>query len=227
MKEARKKLEPAGERCAKAEPRVVAAALLVIALLAAAVCALHAENAVALRGAFRVGDCEAIQEGVSRHAVAAGDEPLELKWAEDARFAVCVERLEERGGLLRVSGFLLRLAEPTREVRVRVGLIPGTFDGEKNAGGALLPSDEGILLNTQMSRRGELAEAYGQDDHCGFEAAAKLSALSEGTPYRVVLVEQTDAGMRLFETGCWALYQKDELRWVCEMETRGEGPKDE
>ncbi len=201
----------------------MAAALAVIALLAAAVCALHAGNAVALRGAIRVSDCEVIDEGVCRYAGPAKTEPL--KWTEDARFVTCVERLEERGGLLRISGFLLRLAEPTREVRVRVGLIPGTL--EEGAGGALLPSDAGMLLNTQMSRRGEVAKAYAQDDHCGFEAVARVDALDEETPYRVVLVERTDAGARLFETGCRALYRQDEQRWVCEMETREEGPMHE
>lgn len=198
----------------------MAAALAMIALLAAAVCALHAGNAVALRGAIRAGDCEVIGEGVSRHVGLAETEPLE--WPEDARFVTWVERLEERGGLLRVSGFMLRLAEPTREVRVRVGLIPGAFDG-----GALSPSDEGMLLNTQMSRRGELARAYAVDDHCGFEAAVRTGELDEKTSYRVVLVERTDAGARLFETGCWALYRQDEQRWACEPEARGEGPKDE
>ncbi len=221
MKEKRAKLAPSGEGYAKVRPGVVAAALMMIALLAAAVCLLHGVNAVALRGSFRVGDCEVIQEGVARYAGPAETEMLE--WTEDARFATCVERLEERGGLLRASGFLLRLAEPTREVRVRVGLIPGAFDEDEGASGALSPSDEGILLNTQMSRRGELAEAYAQDDHCGFEAAVRLSALSEETSYRVVLVERTDAGMRLFETGCWALYRKEEARWVCDA---GRGAKE-
>lgn len=218
---------PPGEGYAKVEPGVVVIALVMIALLAAAVCVLHEENAVALRGTIRVADCEVIDEGVAHLLAGPEAQLLELNREEDARFVTYVGWLEERGELLRISGQLLRLAEPTREVRVRVGLIPGRYDEDEGAGSALSPSDEGMLLNTQMIRRNGLSQVYKHDDHCGFEAAVRLGELSEGTQYRVVLVEQTDAGTRLFETNCWALYKRDGVWLGYEREAREEGPTDE
>ena len=85
---------------------VVLAALAAILLLAAAVCALHWQNAVSLRGTVRLADCE------TTDGAREGLTPL-------------VEEARARGGAIYLSGALLREGA-VGEVRVRVALIaPG------------------------------------------------------------------------------------------------------
>lgn len=205
---------PAGARYAPVKKGVVAIALAMILLLAAAVCVLHEENAVALRGAIRVDDCQVIESGVDRFVCTADAQALEPGEGTGSRFVTCVERISREGGLLRVSGALLRLTEPVGEVRVRVGLVAVRLDEDGVPDGVLSPSDEVILLNTQMRRRASLPVVYEGDDHCGFEAAAKAGALREGMAYEIVLVDSADDGMRLFKTNCWLSVKGErDLAW--------------
>lgn len=189
---------------------VVAGALALIALLALAVCALHAGNAVALRGVVSVGDCEVLARGREADCIAR------------------VERVEAGGGLLRVSGALMRPGETVGEVYIRVGLVAVRQEEMGDPAGGLAPEDEVILLNTQMKRRPDLAEAYACDDHCGFEAAARESALRAGTPYAIVLLDGASAKAQLLQTGCWLMLGEEQgLTWGCWSETQGEAQENE
>ena len=146
---------------------VVLAALAAILLLAVAVCALHWQNAVSLRGTIRLVDCE------TTDGAREGLTPL-------------VEEARTRGGAIYLSGALLREGA-VGEVRVRVALI------RKG-------SDEATLLNTQMVRRYDLAQAFGCDDHCGFAAAVRVGSLSP-EEYDIALIDESDGARRLVTTG--------------------------
>lgn len=228
MKQRRRRPSPAGERYAPVEKGVVAIAMAMIFLLAAAVCVLHAQNAVALRGTIRVGDCEMIEDGVSKLVSTPDAQVLEIDKGTDERFVTYVGPIWRNGGLLRVSGALLRLAEPVGEVRVRAGLVAVRLDEDGVPDGSLSPSDEVILLNTQMRRRTSLPMVYECDDHCGFEAAARTDALREGTVYELVLVDRADAGTRLFKTNCWLSCEGEkDLTWGYRSEPQEEVLTDE
>lgn len=87
--------------------------------------------------------------------------------------------------MLHVEGALLRLDQPVGEVNVRIGLMA---DGQV------------ILLNTQMVRRPDYAQAYGCDDHCGASALADVRDIGQGT-YDVVFVDVQGEETRLITTG--------------------------
>lgn len=107
----------------------------------------------------------------------------------DGNAVVYVESPRERGGVLLLSGALARPGERVGEVRVYAALLP--LDGE----------DEAMtLLNTQMVRRYDIAAELGCDDHCGFAAAARESALKPGR-YAVVLADESNGEKRLAATG--------------------------
>ena len=57
-----------------------------------------------------------------------------------------------------------------------------------------------ILLNTQMVRRPDYAQAYGCDDHCGASALADVRDIGQGT-YDVVFVDVQGEETRLITTG--------------------------
>ena len=86
---------------------------------------------------------------------------------------------------LHVEGALLRLDQPVGEVNVRIGLMA---DGHV------------ILLNTQMVRRPDYAQAFGCDDHCGASALADVRDIGRGT-YDVVFVDVLEEETRLITTG--------------------------
>lgn len=176
--------------CAPLKKRVILPALAAILLLALAVCALHVQNAVSLRGTVPAGEY-LLTDGAAESLV-----PL----VEDPWMAY---------GVLHIRGALLRLNQPVGAVNVRVGLM--AQDPETGAPAA----DEVILLNTQMVRRFGLAKTYGCDDHCGFSAAAQASRLAGGdTPYRVVLVDETDGEKRMIETDMTVTPGEDGLAFV-------------
>ena len=150
--------------------RLTAALIATALLLAAAVCALHWVNAVSLRGTADVSEYLALD-------------------ASEAGLIPRVEAVYEEGGVLYVSGALMRPGQRVREVRVRVALMPLGED-----------SRELTLLNTQMVRRYELAEEYGCDDHCGFYAAAQSRRLAGGS-YALALADESDGTKRLLITG--------------------------
>lgn len=155
--------------CAPVRGRVAAALLAAIFALAALVCALHWVNAVTLRG--------------------AADLSAYTPFEEDEAVALVEEAREERGVLL-LSGALMHPGRGVGEVRVRAALLP--LSGGRVCG-------EMTLLNTQMVRRYDLAEAYGCDDHCGFAAAAACRLLGPGE-YALALADESDGTKRLAVT---------------------------
>lgn len=166
------------QSCTPLKKRVILPALAAIILLAAAVCALHRINAVSLRGTATVGDYTRT-DGAAENLVPLVEDP----WKD--------------AGIIHIRGALLRMDQAVGAVNVRVGLIP-----ERTGEGApAAEENEAILLNTQMVRRSDLAQAYGVDDHCGFHAAADEKLLERGKQYRVVLADETDGAMRMVETG--------------------------
>lgn len=164
---------------------VVLLSLAGILLLAAAVCALHVVNALTLRGTARVGDYAPLAR--TGETLSLFDEEWPLLADGDLRFAPQVETVALNGGVLRISGLLLRPEQTVGEVRVRVGLIPSE------------QPEEIVLLNTQMVRRSEAA-IQGLDDHCGFAASAARRLLSDGQ-YAVVLVDESDGARRVIDAG--------------------------
>lgn len=161
--------------CAPLKTQVIVPALLVIVLLATAVCALHGFNAVSLRGEIKAGEYTMINAG-EENLVLILDEPKMQK------------------NTMHLSGALLRPGRNVGGVNVRVALLPLTSD-ETGAAETL------ILLNTQMVRRQEDASQYGADDHCGFYATADIRFLKDkGTAYRVVLADETEGAKHLIET---------------------------
>lgn len=171
---------------------VVVLSLTAIALLAAAVCALHWVNAVSLRGTVDAGDYVLLARSGEMLGTDGGALPV---YADgERRFALLVEEIALEDGVLRVAGLLLRPGQTVGEVRVRVGLMPAA---ETDAGAAR--SEAIVLLNTQMVRRAD-AGAQGMDDHCGFCATAARRLLKDG-PYAVVLVDESDGAQRLIDTG--------------------------
>ena len=159
-----------GKEYAAVNNRVLAALVAAALLLSAAVCALHFVNAVGLRGTARASDYAQTD--------AAGEGLIPL-----------VEAIDERSGVLYVSGALMRPGQYVREVCVRVALLPAEGDERTMT-----------LLNTQMVRRYELARDYGCDDHCGFHASALSKRLGEGS-YAVALADESDGTKRLIDTG--------------------------
>lgn len=153
----------------KPKLRVILAALAAILLLAFSVCALHAVNAVSLKGTQPVG-AYTLTDGAAENWAALTDDP----WQD--------------GGVIHVTGALMRMNQPVGAVNVRAGLIA---EG----------SDEVILLNTQMVRRPDLAQRYGCDDHCGYAAAVKADDLTRDTQYRIVLTDETDGQLRMLDAG--------------------------
>lgn len=95
--------EKAGVTYAPVHGRIVLAALAVTLLMAIAVCALHWENAVSLRGRIPLSDC-AVTDGL-----AEGLTPL-------------VETARAQRGILYIDGALVREGG-IGEVRLRVALI--------------------------------------------------------------------------------------------------------
>lgn len=172
--------------------RVVWLSLAAIVLLAAAVCALHAVNALTLRGTACVSDY--VQPEYTGETLAFCGSELPVLADGGLRLAPQVETIALQGGVLRVRGVLLRSGQAVGEVRVRVGLIP-SWEAEAGLTGA----ESILLLNTQMVRREE-AGAQGLDDHCGFCATAARRLLEDG-PYAVVLVDESDGAQRLIDTG--------------------------
>lgn len=222
------KREKRAGACAPVKRSIVLGALTATALLAAAVCFLHGANAVGLRGAIRVSDCAAMESNVGRLAKWQG-ETVELSQADDERFITYVWDIHAEHGVLYISGALMRLHQDVGEVRVRVGLIAEELSGEDGP----VASENVLLLNTQLVREWdlrELAEEYSCDDHCGFAAAVRESALRtapEGWQYRIVLIDETDGAPRLFETGCWVALDKDGLERTIVLAPGGEARRDE
>ena len=165
---------------------VVLLSLAGILLLAAAVCALHVVNALTLRGTARVSDYVLLAR--TGETLSLSDEALPLLADGDLRFAPQVETAALEGGVLRISGLLLRPEQTVGEVRVRVGLIPSERP------------EEIVLLNTQMVRWASAGQEPGMDDHCGFAASAARRLLSDGQ-YAVVLVDESDGARRLIDAG--------------------------
>lgn len=163
----------------KPKTGVVLFSLLIITLLAAAVCALHWMNAVSLRGTTALAAYR-LTDGAAENLVAMVDEP----WMDE--------------GVLHISGALLRMNQQVGEVNVRTGLIAQQLE----AGAPAQPAEQVILLNTQMVRRQDLAQEYGCDDHCGFHAAVDAGKLEhDHVQYLVVLVDETCGAKRMLETG--------------------------
>lgn len=193
------------ESGARPRPRVIAAALAGILLLAAAVCLLHGVNAVSLRGTAQVSGYERLER--TQQAVTLEDTDaatLPVFTDGERSFALFLEEPEVSGGLLRISGMLLRLEQSVGEVRVRVGLVPV----RKAQDGSAAWAQEMVLLSTQMVRRSEAAQALGVDDHCGFCAAAARSLLEDGQ-YAVVLADESDGACRLIDTGVSVILMED------------------
>lgn len=163
----------------KPKTSVVLGALVVIVLLAAAVCALHWMNAVSLRGTVLLEDYT-LTDGRDENLIPVVDDP----WIAE--------------GILHISGALMRMDQQVGAVNVRVGLI----EQQLEAGAPARSSENAIVLNTQMVRMYALAQQYGCDDHCGFHAAVDARKLErDHTQYRVVLVDETDGAKRMVETG--------------------------
>lgn len=177
---------------------VVLLSLAGILLLAAMVCALHVVNALTLRGTARVGDYAPLAR--TGEMLSLPDGEWLLLADGDLRFAPQVETVALNGGVLRISGLLLRPGQAVGEVRVRVGLIPAERP------------EEIVLLNTQMVRRSEAA-IQGLDDHCGFAASAARRLLSDGQ-YAVVLVDESDGARRLIDAGVDIALSQDGLTVV-------------
>ena len=95
---------------------------------------------------------------------------------------------------LHVTGALLRLDQPVGEVNVRIGLMA---DGQVT------------LLNTQMVRRPDYAQAYGCDDHCGASALADVRDIEAGT-YDVVFVDALEEDTRIVTTGASLRFPAEE-----------------
>lgn len=211
--------------CAPVKRGVVLGALAAIVLLAAVVCLLHGENAVSLHGTVKAGECAAVESDAGRLADWQG-ETVELSRAEDERFLTYVRDVHAEGGVLYISGALMRLRQEVGEVRVRVGLIAEELGGGKGTA----VSEDVLLLNTQMVREGALAEQYGCDDHCGFAAAVRKSALrtaTEGGQYRIVLIDGEDDIPRLFETGCRVTIDEGGFAWAVVTAPEEEAQRDE
>ena len=178
---------------------VVLAALAGILLLAAAVCALHVVNALTLRGTARMSDYTPLARAEQNMAVEGwGDVQLPVYTDGERSFALWLREPEETDGMLCISGALLRPEQDVGEVRVRVGLIPSERP------------EEIVLLNTQMVRWTQPAQALGVDDHCGFAASAARRMLGDGQ-YAVVLVDESDGARRLIDVGMDIALSRDGL----------------
>ena len=178
---------------------VVLLSLAGILLLAAMVCALHVVNALTLRGTARVGDYAPLAR--TGEMLSLPDGEWLLLADGDLRFAPQVETVALNGGVLRISGLLLRPGQAVGEVRVRVGLIPAERP------------EEIVLLNTQMVRWAPAGQEPGMDDHCGFAASAARRLLSDGQ-YAVVLVDESDGARRLIDAGVDIALSRDGLTVV-------------
>ena len=177
--------------CAPLKQQVILPALLAVLMLAAAVCVLHGVNAVSLRGAAAFGDYVQLEPTGEALTLSSQKVKAERAYAvyEDAdkQFALHMEQVQTQGDVLHIRGSLLRVNQPVGEVRVRVGLA------EQGA-------QEAVLLNTQMVRQANYAAENGYDDHCGFSAAVKKTAIAPGA-YDVVLTDETDGAKRMLRTG--------------------------
>ena len=183
---------------------VVLTALAGILLLAAAVCALHVVNALTLRGTARVSDYALLARARQDMAVEEGlwgVAQLPVYTDGERSFALALTDPALEDGMLRISGALLRPGQTVGEVRVRVGLIPSERP------------EEIVLLNTQMVRWTQPAQALGVDDHCGFAASAARRLLSDGQ-YAVVLVDESDGARRLIDAGVDIALSQDGLTAV-------------
>ena len=190
----------AGGAYAPLRLRVILPALAAILLLAAAVCLLHWENAVSLRGEAKLSDyawLETTGETLNL-PTQYGRERLHALYQDgDRAFALHLSDPWQDGGVMHIEGTLLRLNQTVGEVNVRVGLIAQRLE----AGVPAQTQQEAILLNTQMVRREGHARLYGDDDHCGFKATVETARLpGEGWQYRVVLADETDGAKNLIET---------------------------
>ena len=180
---------------------VVLVSLAAILLLAAAVCALHIVNALTLRGTARVSDytpLARVAQNMPMEEALWGVAQLPVYADGERSFALWLREPEETDGMLCISGALLRPEQAVGEVRVRVGLIPSERP------------EEIVLLNTQMVRWTQPAQALGVDDHCGFAASAARRLLGDGQ-YTVVLVDESDGARRLIDVGMDIALSRDGL----------------
>lgn len=172
-----------------------------ILLLAAAVCALHVVNALTLRGTARVSDYTPLARAEQDMAVEEGIwgvARLPVYTDGERSFALALTDPALTDGMLCFSGALLRPEQTVGEVRVRVGLMPSERP------------EEIVLLNTQMVRWTQPAQALGMDDHCGFAASAARRLLGDGQ-YAVVLVDESDGARRLIDAGMDIALSRDGL----------------
>ena len=172
-----------------------------ILLLAAAVCALHVVNALTLRGTARVSDYTPLARAEQDMAVEEGllgVARLPVYTDGERSFVLALTDPALTDGMLCFSGALLRPEQTVGEVRVRVGLIPSERP------------EEIVLLNTQMVRWTQPAQALGMDDHCGFAATAARRLLGDGQ-YAVVLVDESDGARRLIDAGMDIALSRDGL----------------
>lgn len=188
------------QACAPLRLRVILPALAAILLLAAAVCLLHWENAVSVRGEAKMSDyvlLEAMAETLDLPTMYGRERIHALYQDGDRTFALHLSDPWADGGVMHIEGALLRLDQTVGEVNVRVGLIPQRLEEATPA----QTKQEVILLNTQMVRRSDYAQLYGHDDHCGFKATVETDRLlGEGWQYCIALADETDGAKNLIET---------------------------
>lgn len=166
------------QACAPLRLRVILPTLAAIVLLGAAVCLLHWENAVSLRGEAKISEYAMVN-------------------AEDENLILILHEPWQEEGVMHISGALLRPGQNVGGVNVRVALLPQKLE----AGQPAQMDDAVILLNTQMVRRQDYAAEYDADDHCGFHAAADVKRLwGDGYQYRVALADETGVAKNLIET---------------------------
>ncbi len=126
----------------------------------------------------------------------------------DAQPGVIMQEPWEQAGILHLEGAWIRAQ--VGAVHMRVGLME---EGSNTA----------LLLNTQMVRRGDYAQAYGCDDHCGFHAAVLRDDLAQAR-YRVVLADESGAQARVMDTGVWLTLTQDGIH--VERDAHAEGEND-